>query len=278
MIWVVKSLKSRLLETAPEQGSGLHMWLIKGARECERSGVEPNEAFDLIAQTVTARGGVIVAKEINKAINKAYSQPYNPGPHEHKSAWPEEDMGLIEEITLLRAWDVPGALATLESRSPEKLNKSSGEIMTRLFPADSLICAGFEMTDTTTFELSRVAKNLHKFSLVVPSPMFAKTGLTQEGKESGRCLGNVGPRRYLVTEFDFKPFNPQGEPTKWVPLIDLWKSHGMSIQDATAGVIMHLAQYGPLVLVVFSGNLSLHAWWACVGESEEEGSRLNGFM
>jgi hypothetical protein len=185
------------------------------------SGVKPDRAFDLIAATVTARGGKAIPRSIQQAIEKAYSQSFSGGTYERKPAWSEPDLKRIEEITMERIWCVPSVLEELESKSPEKLNKPTSEIIRRLFPPDALICAGMEAHSTTTFELSRIAEKLHKFPLLVPSPMIAKTGLTQEGKESGRCLGNVGPRRFLVTEFDFKSTNDRGERTKYADLIDL---------------------------------------------------------
>jgi hypothetical protein len=254
------------------------MWLIKGARECQLSGVKPDRAFELIADTVVARGGEIIAHEINKAITKAYSQPFDTGTYESKPKWPEADLELIEQITMERIWSVPSVLAELEGKSPEKLNKPTGEIIRRLFPANALIAAGFEARDTTVYELSRIAPNLHKWPLIVPSPMLGKFGLTQENKQSGRCLSNTGPRRFLVTEFDFTKLNQTVERTKYADLIDLWEAHGMTVQDATAAIILHLAQYGPLAMVVFSGNKSLHGWWYCANDPEREGSRLHKFM
>src|SRR5258706_583936 len=79
-----------------------------------------------------------------------------------------------------------------------------------------------------------------------------KVGLTQEGKESGRCLSNVLHSRYLVTEFDFKPVRPDGvTPTIWAPLIELWKAHGMTVLDAQAALILFLMDRGPLAMVTF---------------------------
>ena len=75
--------------------------------------------------------------------------------------------------------------------------------------------------------------------------MTAKTGLTLEGKESAHCLANTGPRRFLVIEFD------QGTPDEQAALLD------------------YLSHRGPLVLVVHSGNKSLHGWFYCVGTSDE---------
>src|SRR6266403_1559691 len=69
-------IETRLLDSAPESGNGLHIWLIKGARECQRSGVRIENAFALIAATVVARGGEIREHDINQAISKAYSTPW----------------------------------------------------------------------------------------------------------------------------------------------------------------------------------------------------------
>jgi hypothetical protein len=273
-----KPIATRLLDSAPEAGSGLHFWLIKGARECQISRVSPDQAFDLIANTVAARGGEIYERDINKAISKAYSQPYAGGSYEPRPVWPEPDLGLIEQITMGRIQQNPSVLNELQGMSPENPDQSTGDIISKLFPENALICAGMTQSSTTTFELARVRERLHKFQLVVPSPMSSKTGTTQEGRESGRSLSNTGPRRFLVSEFDFKRTNKQGKPSKWVPLIDRWQANGATAQDAAAAIIIRMMKAAPLALVVYSGNVSLHAWWYCAGESEQEGSRLHQFM
>jgi len=240
------------------------------------SDLEPNESFNLLAEVVDVKGGKHDARAIWRAINKIRGTDYN-GPSKPK--WPEPKLGLIEQITLNHIWDIPSALATLENRSPEhRLDKlSTDQIIRRLFPADALLSVGFDTSSTSVSPLSGI-KNLHKFPLIVPSPMLASFGLTKEGKQSGRCLDNTGPRRFLITEFDFKPTDKQGNPSIWAALIELWKAHGMTVQDAAAAIILHLAQYGPLVMVVYSGSVSLHAWWLTAGCSEDEGSGLNYFM
>jgi len=216
-----------------------------------------------------------------------YSQPFNGGKHEKRPAWPETDLELIQDITLgcIDAHPEHSILDLLRDRSPEKLDASPGiepetttAIMRRLFPENALICAGMEAHSTTTYELEKIARDLNKFQFVVPSPMSAKTGLTQQGKESGRCLANTGPRRFLVTEFDFKQYNDRGERTTHADLIDQWLVRGASIQSACAAIIMRLAKAAPLTMVVYSGKKSLHAWWYCAGESEQEGSRFHKFM
>ena len=268
-------LVKRLLDSAPQAGGGLNEWLAKGARMT--SDIAPNESFDLLAEVVDAKGGKHDARAIWRAINKIRGTQYNGGPS--KPAWPEPDLDLIEQITLNHIWDIPSALATLENRSPERrLDKlTTDQIVRRLFPANALLSIGFDTSSTSVSPLSQI-KNLHKFPLIVPSPMLARFGLTQDGKQSGRCLDNTGPRRFLITEFDFKPTDKQGNPSIWAALIELWKAQGMTVQDAAAAIILHLAQYGPLVMVVYSGSVSLHAWWITAGWSEEEGSGLNYFL
>jgi hypothetical protein len=76
--------------------------------------------------------------------------------------------------------------------------------------------------------------------------MRAITGLTKDGKESSHTLDNTGPRRFLVCEFD------QGTV------------------DEHAALLLHLANYAPLVLAVHSGGKSLHGWFFSAGQPEEQ--------
>jgi hypothetical protein len=268
-------LIKRLLDSAPQAHSGLNEWLAKGARMT--SDLPPNESFDLLAEVVDAKGGNLDVRAIWRAINKIRGTDYN-GPSKPK--WPEPDLALIEEITLQHIWDVPSALATLESRSEERrLDKlTTAQILRRLFPGDPWIAAGRRQEETGAGRLSELLPIADQFQLIVPSPMLAEYGATQENKRAGRCLSNTGPRRFLITEFDFKPTDKQGNPTIWSPMIELWKSHGITVQDASAAILLHLMPYGPLAIVVYSGSVSLHGWWYCAGEDESEGSRLHGFM
>jgi len=287
----VKPLSRILLDSAPQQGDGLHNWLIKGARECTKWRKTPEQAYDLIRQTVLARGGEERPHDIWQAINKAYSTSFSAGDYKPAPKWPEADLGLIEDITL-DAIDRCASHSLLDSLwqiSPEKPNGSPGiapettsAIVRRLFPVDRpdnpiLICAGIVESSTTTYELARIEKRLHKFPLLVPNPMSAKIGKTQEGHYSGRTLNNTGPRRFLITEFDFKRTDKQGKLTKWAPLIDTWQKRGATVQDACAALILHLMKRRPLAMVVYSGKKSLHGWWFCAGESGQEGSPFHNF-
>jgi len=59
------------------------------------------------------------------------------------------------------------------------------------------------------------------------------------------CLNNTGPRRFLVVEFDQGTF------------------------DQHAALLAHLGEKAPLVLVVHSGNKSLHGWFYCAEQPED---------
>jgi hypothetical protein len=87
--------------------------------------------------------------------------------------------------------------------------------------------------------------------LLVPSPMSAQTGMTQDGKESEHTLSNTGARRFLVIEQDG------------------------GNADEQAAILLHLAARAPLVLAVHSGSKSIHGWFMAAGQPEE---RLRRFM
>ncbi len=87
--------------------------------------------------------------------------------------------------------------------------------------------------------------------LIVPSPMSARTGRTQDGRVSEHTLDNTGPRRFLIIEQD------SGDA------------------DEQAAVLLHLAQRAPLALAVHSGSKSIHGWFLAEGEPEDD---LHAFM
>jgi len=92
---------------------------------------------------------------------------------------------------------------------------------------------------------------LSALQFVVPNPMTARVGHTQEGKLLAHALETTGPRRFLVIEQDAGTIDDQ------------------------AAVLLHLAQRAPLAVAVHSGSKPIHGWFYCTGEPEE---KLRGFM
>ncbi len=119
-----------------------------------------------------------------------------------------------------------------------------------LFPGDPLVCVGHSAYSFRTDHLSSLG-DLSSFTMIVPSPMTGRFGLTKAGRLSAHTLANCGPRHFIVVESD--RLRPDGAPC--------W--------DEAAATAWHLREFLPLVLAVWSGNKSLHAWYRCAGLDED---------
>ncbi|HZS17407.1 MAG TPA: hypothetical protein VFA51_05675 [Candidatus Udaeobacter sp.] len=125
------------------------------------------------------------------------------------------------------------------------------EIIDALFPGDPLLCAARSNCEFATCSREEWRGKLSALQLIVPNPMTARIGRTQEGKESAHALSITGPRRFLVIEQD------------------------CGTVDEQAAVLLHLAERAPLAIAVHSGSKSIHGWFYCVGQPEE---KLRAFM
>ncbi len=121
----------------------------------------------------------------------------------------------------------------------------------RLFADNPLLCCGQSKSDFATRSREEWRGKLSTMQLIVPSPMTARVGRTQDGNESEHTLEKTGVRRFLVIEQD-----------------------GGTI-DEQAAVLLHLAKRAPLTLAVHSGSKSIHGWFYCAGQPEE---KLRRFM
>ena len=110
----------------------------------------------------------------------------------------------------------------------------------------------------------------------MPNPMWKPVGRTQDGKLSQHTLENTAARVYLVVEFDFAEFAPDGKtPTLWAPLVREWRRAGITVTDACAALHIHLAARLPLVAAVHSGGKSLHGWYPAFNQTDDQ---LRPFM
>jgi hypothetical protein len=111
---------------------------------------------------------------------------------------------------------------------------------------------------------------------MAPNPMLRKFGVTQDGRWSEHTKEATAKRVYQVIEFDFSEKDKSGNDTVWAPLVRRWQESGISVLDACAALILHLAERLPtLVVVCFSGGKSLHAWFQVL---ELDGSQQREFM
>jgi len=114
--------------------------------------------------------------------------------------WPEPDLHSIGRIAregrgLVDLWEAsPFRLETNGART--------AEIIDTIFPGNLLLCCGWSRHRWDTRPKSQWYKP-EALQFIVPNPMSARQGITRRGNRSAHSLGNTGPRRFLVIEFDF---------------------------------------------------------------------------
>jgi hypothetical protein len=238
-----------LLASPPKRGEGLNLWLFRIARVLHpyRS---PGEIVQLLA-AVTA-GEPMKHGEIERAVERSAAVAWQPGQRvavTRTPAWPRVNAEQREAVIATGA-----GLVHLWEASPVRFTDTEShaeEIIDSLFPGNPLLCVGKSNSQFATQHRESWRGRLGDMALIVPSPMSARTGHTQEGKESEHTLENTAPRRFLVIEQD------------------------LGNVDEQSAVLLHLAARAPLALAVHSGSKSIHGWFYAAGQPEE---RLRAFM
>jgi len=222
----------------------VHDWLFVTALKLHRFFPEKAELGELLAEATANCGRDVPDREIEAAIMNSQSIAEGTAPKvPHRAAWPERN----EELINATVRNGPG-LEALQASSPMRWNDEdphTEEIIDALFPGNPLLCAGLRMEKALTRTREKWRGFMAKQQFIVPSPMNKVYGRTKEGRISMRTDENTGPRRFLVVEFDKGEF------------------------DQHAAVLAHLGNLAPLVMVVFSGNKSLHGWFFSKDQPEE---------
>jgi hypothetical protein len=184
--------------------------------------------------------------EIDRAIARSRSCAYQPGQPSPYVA-PAPTFPPLDQEKRNAVVTGAGGLVDLWEASTVRLDadeQHTEQILDALFPENPLLCVGRAHSIFWTRSREELRGKLSELALIVPSPMTARIGKTQEGDISEHTLEATGPRRYLVVEQDRGP------------------------TDEQAAILLHLAEYAPLVLAVHSGGKSVHGWFACRDESE----------
>jgi hypothetical protein len=235
----------------PKVGEGVNRYCFCLARVLHPYRDE-HEIIETLRALTANCGRTVTEKEIQRAVERSKACAWMPGetnPVRYAPPWPsvdqEQRQAIIKEgYKLVDLWE----------ESPIRLDDNdcnTEEIIDILFPGNPLLCCGKSKADFATRRREEWRERLSRRQLIVPSPMTARSGLTQDGKESEHTLSNTAPRRYLVIEFDSGSFNDH------------------------AALLHHLAEHAPMALVVHSGHKSLHGWFYCAGYPEE---KLRRFM
>jgi hypothetical protein len=172
------------------------------------------------------------ASEIEDALRSARGEQRNAS-----MRWPKVNTGQLEGV----AQDGPGVLDLWKlSPFPMRVGDSrADEIVDILFPGNPWLCVGQSDRRFRTQRRDKWRGRLDAHALIVPSPMTHEMGVTKKGYQSHHSLENTAARRFLIIESD------QGQ------------------LDQQAAVIWHLGNFGALAAIVFSGNKSVHGWFAC---------------
>jgi hypothetical protein len=238
-----------LLASPPRRGEGLNLWYYRTARVLHPYR-NPAEIIELLKATTA--GEPVKHGEIERAVERSKAAAWKPGQSAQRvtqaSEWPkvnaeQREAVIASGVGLDDLWEI--SPVRFEDDSPQ-----TEEIIDALFPGNPLLCVGRSTYHSDTRSREEWRGKLAALQLIVPSPMTARIGCTQEGKESAHAL-SITPRRFLVIEQD-----------------------GGTIAEQAA-VLLHLAERAPLAVAVHSGSKSIHGWFYCAGQPEE---KLQKFM
>ena len=240
------------LKNPPSRGEGLNTWLYLMALKLH--GYRTTDEIIELLKEATSEEAVRYG-EIERQVECA-------------AAWKESRMATpTANVVAHKRW-IPinkelrqsiiangMTLEELSGMSPVKGEQLSSlatsEVVDLLYPGNPLLCCSITGKQCFTSLKSELAQSIGRMRYIVPSPMSSQEGLTQEGVLSARSLSNVGPRKYLVIESDTGSLDEQ------------------------TSVLVHLGKFLRLVMVVHSGNKSLHGWFLCDGKAEKQ---LHTFM
>jgi hypothetical protein len=217
-----------LLSAAPAPGNR-NAWLFQVARNARR--IASATKVRIVLQRIAERWPDRDFKpEIDRAVHRAFELPLPNGANHGKRSlqWPAVDAAL---------WAQRAAGPIGFGLDP--LSISTSDVLDSLFPGDPLLCMALDVRSAHTQPRSLWRHVEAGLQFIVANAMLAPTGLTQDGRESARCLANACKhKRYQVVEFD----------------------HG-TVPEQAAVLTSLQTDATPLVLVVWSGGKSLHGWY-----------------
>lgn len=290
-----------MLDNPPTAGSGVHEYLFSVSRNLYAH-LPESQIESLLRAKLANCGRNVPDRELKAAVHNAARFAWRPKPG--TSAYRAIQTKAPERLTALCAAATANAappaapkpkpdyakierlqadmlgLPDLCESSPVSFDTPNTEyFIDQLFPGDPFLCCGESAFKFNTLPRELWRDQLHDMAFIVPSPMLALTGKTQEGKESAHCLANTGPRRFLVIEFDFSEFGRDGKTeTPWAPMLRRLKKHRhLTVQDICANLLLRLGRVRPMVMAVSSGGKSVHGWWYCAGHPEEKTKQFHDY-
>jgi hypothetical protein len=174
-----------------------------------------------------------------------------PPPSPPPSAWSTPPRAPLNELLVLTAEGAcPNAWERLANGGkrapglPDDRQAACLYVLRNMYQQGDFVCAGPDPRSVRTQTLAEWGDAIAETAVLVPSPMAARTGLTKDGRQSCRCIGNAAQRRrYVVIEHDGPSLERQAARIAWLSAL----------------------LPGRLKCLVFSGNKSIHAFFEVAG-------------
>jgi hypothetical protein len=225
----------------PNKNRGLHHKIFVAANYLIEEGRSEDETFDILREACDEMDRLVPDREIRGAIAAAQRQAL--GDLEHWRSWPPRDEVFRKQV--LQGYSVSQQKLKAQIPAPAP----ACVYLRQLYRENDLLCVGRTAMQFGTRPLQQLldlGDHLSVYQFINPSPMSSTQGITQERNLSEHASSNTGPRVYGVVEFD----------------------DGSVLEHAS--FLRCLATQLPLVMMVYSGNASLHGWFKTSHVAEEK--------
>ena len=232
---------------------GLHTSLFIYACRMAEDGVDPDLVEEHLKNSDLVhhnhRREIVPDREIEEAVEDAYNEVLKVYARKRIPPLSKYDKDKARNI-----FDAYGCnVSDLQRISPQVPPTTVREVLQAIYRPDDYVCMARKLTSASTKLLSKWLQlsdeRLASYQFIVPNPMSAEYGLKKNGTGlSPRTYNNTGPRKFVVCDFDLP---------------------GPEIQPSLIAYLAEYCEEAP-VLVLSSGNKSLHAWWRCDGLDEDK--------
>jgi hypothetical protein len=234
------------ISSCPPDGFGRRDWSFRTACQLRNGGIPADIAVGVIAAEML-RTGPEKRHDIERTVARVYGtvRAHSSGLRRGKL---NTTYGSFKErgrpIDLVRLF---------ESSPKENWPRNGSEFLQRMLHSSPFVCVGTKPWAVQTVPGYLVTEALLSgCTHVVPNPLACAVAVNRAGQPSRRCEAMVQNRRFVITEFDEMSFADQA--------LRLWHLREVS------GV--------PLVAIITSGRVSLHAWWRVDAMSPDAAMRF----
>ena len=255
------SAGAQYVKPCPQPGQGVHHWLCGAVHTLLRHHTPAEQIKGILRPRMTRKEQPgEIANTITTALRKLGRRGRKIAPpfrRAQSSKWPAASAPKMEAI--FRSFEDISISSWEEISDP---HKSQERILRWAFLPEEFVCTGNKITITKPDGATRISTISRPYcskgrsevaplrEFIVPNPFHSRTGTTKTGKSTCKSDSQVKSRRFLIIEFDFRGF-------EWTK--DFSKQEKL---DHQASLHWHLACEYPLCLLVYSGNESVHGWFA----------------